>query len=87
MNETLKGKIRYDLLQLENLNEKIEANDKQMPNNLINGFINGFICNLNGNKSNNNALPHPVLSVNNRSYYDFSTSLTIIEKQSILVKY
>ena len=29
--------------------------------------------------------PHPVSSVNNRLYYDFSTSLTIIEKQSILI--
>ena len=30
-------------------------------------------------------VPSPVSSVNNRVYYDFSTSLTKIEKQSILI--
>ena len=29
--------------------------------------------------------PHPVSSGNNRLYYDFSTGLTQIEKQSILI--
>ena len=29
--------------------------------------------------------PHPVSSVNNRLYYDFSFSFTKIEKQSILI--
>ena len=29
--------------------------------------------------------PHPISSVNNRLYYNFSTSLTKIEKKSILI--
>ena len=29
--------------------------------------------------------PHPASNVNNRLFYDFSTSLTKIEKQSILI--
>ena len=33
----------------------------------------------------NTVFPHPVSSINNRLYYDFSTSLTKIEKQSILI--
>ena len=31
------------------------------------------------------AIPHPVSSVNNWLYYDFSISLTKIEKQSSLI--
>ena len=32
-------------------------------------------------------IPHPASSVNNRLYYDLSTSLTKIEKQSLLIDY